>query len=80
MNGRARAEERGTMDMHLGGWLWMIVWVGALIVMVWLLVAGGRSQATESPLEILRRRFAAGEISEEEFRHARDVLGTGETR
>ncbi|HEX7068985.1 MAG TPA: SHOCT domain-containing protein [Candidatus Limnocylindria bacterium] len=65
------------MDMHLGGWLWMVVWVGALIVMVWILVAGGRSPAGESPLEILRRRYAAGQITEEEFRHARDVLGTG---
>ena len=65
------------MDMHLGNWIWMIVWVSALIAMVWLLVAGGRSPAPESPLEVLGRRYAAGDITEEEFRHARDVLGTG---
>lgn len=63
--------------MHFGSWLWMIIWVAALIVMVWLLVDSGRSPAQESPLEVLRGRYAAGEITEEEFRHARDVLGTG---
>ncbi len=63
--------------MHFDSWLWMIIWVAALIVMVWLLVDGGRTPAQESALEVLRGRYAAGEITEEEFRHARDVLGTG---
>jgi uncharacterized membrane protein len=46
--------------------------------MVWLLVAPPRRGRSETPAEILRRRYAAGEISEDEFRHASDVLGTGE--
>lgn len=68
------------MHMTAGAWIWMAIWIAALLVMVWLLVAGGRSAPQESPLDILRRRYAAGEISEDEFRHARDVLGTGEPR
>jgi putative membrane protein len=68
------------MHMTAGAWIWMAIWIAALLVMVWLLVAGGRSGPQERPLEILRRRYAAGEISEEEFRHARDILGTGESR
>lgn len=68
------------MHMTVGAWIWMVIWIGALLVMVWLLVAGGRSAPQERPLDVLRRRYAAGEISEEEFRHARDVLGTGEPR
>jgi putative membrane protein len=68
------------MHMTLGAWIWMVVWIVALLVMVWLLVAGGSIAPQESPLDVLRRRYAAGEITEEEFRHARDVLGTGEAR
>lgn len=65
----------GAWGMTIGGWIWMAVWVVALIVMVWLLVsAGGRRSSDDDPVEILRRRFARGEMSEEEFRHARDIL------
>lgn len=65
----------GAWGMTIGGWIWMAVWVVALVVMVWLLVsAGGRHHSDDDPLEILRRRYARGEMSEEEFRHARDIL------
>lgn len=65
----------GAWGATLGGWIWMAIWVLALLAMVWLLVAGGRGRKREEdPIEILRRRFANGEITEEEFRHARDVL------
>ena len=70
----------GTWGMALGGWLWMAIWVIALLAMVWLLVSGGRGrERAEDPLDILKARFARGEISEDEFRHARDILGTGGT-
>jgi putative membrane protein len=66
----------GIWGMTLGGWIWMAIWVIALLAMVGLLVFGGRRrERADDPLEILRARFARGEISEEEFGHARDVLG-----
>lgn len=64
----------GAWGMTLGGWIWMVVWIGALLVMVWLLVAGGRRVERDDPLDILRARYARGEINEVEFRHARDFL------
>jgi putative membrane protein len=65
----------GAWGMTIGGWIWMAVWVVALIVMVWLLVsAGSRREKGDDPMEILRGRYARGEMSEEEFRHARDIL------
>jgi putative membrane protein len=65
----------GDWGMTIGGWIWMTVWVVALIVMVWLLVSpGNRRQKDDDPIEILRSRFARGEMNEEEFRHARDIL------
>jgi uncharacterized membrane protein len=63
--------------MTPGAWIWMVVWVAALMVMVWLLVAGGRRVERDDPLDILRARFARGEINEAEFRHARDLLEPG---
>lgn len=65
----------GDWGMTIGGWIWMTVWVVALIVMVWLLVSPGNRRAKDDdPVEILRGRFARGEMNEEEFRHARDIL------
>lgn len=76
--------------MHGGwGWGWMalmmvvmLVFWGAVIVgIVWLVrgVGGGswgrgRSVRKETPVEILDRRFAEGEISEEDYRARREVL------
>jgi putative membrane protein len=56
------------------GWIWMLVWVGALLLMVWIIVAGGRGNRGEDPLDLLRDRYARGEISEDDYRHMRAVL------
>lgn len=64
----------GDWGMTLGSWIWMLVWVAALLLMVWLIVAGGRTEQPEDPLELLRSRYARGEITEDEFRRMRTVL------
>ncbi len=65
----------GWGDMALGGWVWMVIWIAALLVMVWLIVAGGRDRtAHDDPLDILRARYARGEISQDEFERARQSL------
>ena len=69
------------------GW-WMlfgsVFWVIVVATVVWLFARAfdggsraapvGPSQLPESPTDIARRRFAAGEINEEELRHIREVL------
>jgi putative membrane protein len=63
--------------MGPGGWIWMVVWIAALLVMVWLIVRRPEGTSTaEDALAILRARFARGEISEAEFERARTVLRT----
>jgi putative membrane protein len=72
-----------------GGWwmflgpLWMIVFVAAIVAVVVLLVRwlGGSGHATgpsqppaRSPIDILRERFARGEIDKEEFEERRKML------
>lgn len=60
-----------------GGWLGPLLVIGlaALVVVGIVLAFGPRGRAPEDPAEILRRRFARGEISAEEMEHARRALG-----
>jgi uncharacterized membrane protein len=66
----------------------LLVVVGVVVLVIVLAIrsssrnaypmgAPALSPARETPLEILARRFASGEISAEEFQRARDLLGGG---
>ena len=67
-----------------GGWHmgWMTVWwilIPALIAsLAWALMKGTRepSASSESPEEVLRRRYARGELDDETFRRMRDELAS----
>lgn len=63
------------------GWLAMLAFwggliVGAILLVRWLggSIAGPTGESTESALEILKRRYAAGEITREEYEQMRQVL------
>ncbi len=73
-------------------WLGVIVLVGIAILVAVVRGISGPSQQTfppagpppmppappsETPLDILARRFARGEITAEEYQKARDLLGGG---
>ena len=58
----------------IGGWIMMVVFWGLVIVGIVALVraasnrgGGAESRDKETPVEILRRRYAAGELSKEQF-------------
>ena len=65
------------MNWNSGGWLWMallmIFAVVVIVAVVFLFVRPfyenrtGPNQLTESPLDIAKRRYAAGEITAEEY-------------
>ena len=63
------------------GWLWMLsgVLVIAIVVLigVWLIVRSSREARSpnSTALDILRERFARGEITKDEFEAARKTLG-----
>jgi putative membrane protein len=63
--------------MHVaGGVLMLLFWVVVVVLAVWAVRAvfpAGRSEA-ERPIEILRRRYAAGELTQAEFEHARRTI------
>ena len=68
------------MGLWGGGWIMMIFWwiliIGGIIVLVnWLKKSSGGSPQNETPLEILKKRYARGEISKDEFdRMKKDIL------
>ena len=72
---------------HPMGWLWMVMmalfWVALIVAVIflvrWLLLStGGRGREPlreESPLEILKKRYARGEIDKQEFEEKKRDLG-----
>ncbi len=72
--------------MGYGGWLGMVgglvLLIGIVVLVVWAI--GGYNRAADrrtdtsprpEPLDILRERFARGEITEAEFAQAKRILG-----
>ena len=64
-----------------GDWLWMILVVAAcvaiLVALVWMVASGrwGRPSATnQDAADILKARFARGEISPDEYEQAQRLL------
>ena len=64
-----------------GGWLWMlgglVVMVGIVLLVVWAFggaMRPSRDDGRPTPLEILRERYARGEITHEEFEQSRQIL------
>jgi putative membrane protein len=58
----------------IGGWIMMVVFWGLVIVGIVALVramsdrgAAAQPKGSETPGEILRRRYAAGELTKEQF-------------
>lgn len=66
----------------MGGWIMWLFWIGLLVlifVAIWALVRGpvrgpGGASARGDAEEILRQRFARGEIDEETYRRMRQAL------
>lgn len=62
---------------HFGGmhFVWWVIW---LIFLIWIFFVPTdipyRKSKNENPLDILKKRFAKGEISKEEFEESKKVL------
>ncbi len=58
------------IGMLLAMVFWLLLIVGAVLLVVWALqkfVIGGSGNVEESALDILKKRYARGEISREEY-------------
>lgn len=67
-----------TTGMGLGMWIFWIVVVLVVVLFIKLFMSTENLQSrpsSESPLDILKKRYAKGEIDEEEFERRRKELG-----
>jgi putative membrane protein len=60
--------------MYYDGWgfwgmhfFWWLFWIALIVVFFALIEPVPRGRRRETPLEILQRRYAAGEITEKEY-------------
>ena len=53
---------------------WIIVIVAIVIAAKWLFDQRGPGEQQESPIDILKRRYAQGEISRDEFQKRKEEL------
>ena len=68
-----------TGSMFFGGGFMWIFWILIIVFIVYVIKAGmGNStddnNSNESPLEILKKRYARGEIDEQEYERRRKEL------
>ena len=69
-----------------GGWMffhflfWILIIIGVVLLIVWLVRQPGRygrERGEETALDILKKRYAKGEISKEEYEKMKDDLMKG---
>lgn len=62
---------------HFGGmhFIWWIIWI---VLLIWIFLIPTdlpfRRSKNENPLDILKRRFAKGELSQQEYEESKRVL------
>lgn len=66
-------EGMGFLGMHV---LWWLFWIGLLVAIFSLAEVTPRRRARrrDTPLELLNRRYAAGEMSTEEYMERKKTL------
>lgn len=68
----------GEGHFFYGGGLMWIFWLTIIVAVIYLIInmtKGNMNQSTsDSPLEILKKRYARGEIEEEEYERRRKEL------
>ncbi len=72
--------------MFIGAIFWFVVLGAIALLVIWAVRSASPSRPPsavspapmrETPLDILARRFAAGEINAEDYKRARDLLAGG---
>ena len=54
--------------------IWWFFWIVVIIVVYYLISRNTKTTSKETALEILKKRFAKGEITKEEFEKSKNTL------
>ena len=62
---------------NYGYWniFWIVLFAAVILLIVWIIHRFGIKTASETPLTILKTRFAKGEITKKEFEGMKKELG-----
>ncbi len=62
----------GNLGYGFGYWgfwniIWLLFWIGIIVLIIWFIYKFTIKKETETPINILKKRFAKGEISKKQF-------------
>src|SRR3989344_2890361 len=62
---------------YLGFWniAWLLFWIGIIVLIIWLIYKFIIKKETETPINILQKRYAKGEINKKQFEEMRKEMG-----
>ncbi len=66
-----------TFGMGFGMWIFLIIIILVAVLVVNLLISSNNKQistSSDSPIEILKKRYANGEIDDDEYENKRKTL------
>lgn len=61
----------GFLGMHF---FWWLFWIALIAVLFALIEPVPRGRRRETPIEVLQRRYAAGEITDQEYEERKEKL------
>jgi len=78
LNAALPEKKVSTIQIEFGGWIFPFLFWGliifAIISIIRRLIPGNRSIGKNSALDILKKRYASGEINKQEFSEMKSVL------
>ena len=54
---------------------WLLILLGLILLVVWLYRKAAGKQAKESPTDILKKRYAQGELTKNQFEEMKEQIG-----
>ena len=72
----------GSNPLGYGYWsfwniIWLLFWIGIIVLIIWLIYNFiiKKEEVSETPINILQKRFAKGEISKKQFEEIKKEIG-----